>query len=292
MDRPEFKDKFIGFVDVLGFKQMVAAAEAGTGMSLAELLECLKRLGAPEDQETFIKYGPITCPGSNRVQCDLDFRLSQVSDCVVVSSEVSPAGVINLVHHCWGAVIELLTRGIMCRGYITRGLIYHSDGQFIGSGYQEAYSREAQVRAFKRIADERGTPFVEVDPAVCEYVRDHGDWCVREMFSRFVKEDGRITVLFPFKRLGHSFIIGGGPLYRFDPEREKRANQKMREGIETLKERVTALVDRSNLDAVSKAEHYIAALDAQLEMCKETDDIINKLSIPISVTKYSGSQLR
>ncbi len=100
MHRPEFRDKFIGFVDILGFKQMVAAAAAGTGMSLTELLECLKRLGAPEDQEHFRKYGPTTCPGSIYVQRDLDFQLSQVSDCVVVSSEVSPAGVINLVHHC------------------------------------------------------------------------------------------------------------------------------------------------------------------------------------------------
>jgi len=136
------------------------------------------------------------------------------------------------------------------------------------------------VTAFKREANERGTPFVEVDPAVCDYVRNHGDSCVKEMFSRYVKTDGEVTALFPFQRLEHSFIIAGFG-YTFDPEQEKRSNQNVRLMIENLKERVMALVDRSNLNAVSKAEHYIAALDVQLEVCARTDEMINLLCSPL-----------
>ena len=51
----------------------------------------------------------------------------------------------------------------------------------------------------------------------------------------------------------------------------------MRLMIENLKERIMALVDQSKPDAVSKAEHYIAALDAQLEVCKKTDEMIDML---------------
>jgi hypothetical protein len=40
-----FSDKFIAFVDVLGFKSLVADAEMNKGRSLAELLEALKCLG-------------------------------------------------------------------------------------------------------------------------------------------------------------------------------------------------------------------------------------------------------
>ena len=32
----------------------------------------------------------------------------RISDCAIVSAEVSPAGVISLVWHCWGAAIELI----------------------------------------------------------------------------------------------------------------------------------------------------------------------------------------
>ncbi len=33
----EFKEKFVGFVDILGFKNMIEAAESGTGRTLDEI---------------------------------------------------------------------------------------------------------------------------------------------------------------------------------------------------------------------------------------------------------------
>lgn len=273
----EFKEKFIGFVDILGFKKMVETAESGAGMPLPELLHLLKLLGKPEDQERFRKYGPTLCPYSMHLQRDLDFRVTQISDCVVVSAEISPAGVINLVSHCFGAVIRLMTKGIMCRGYITKGLIYHTDSQVIGSGYQKAYDQEANVSAFKRKADEKGTPFVEVDQSVCDYVRDYGDKCVKEMFARQVKGDGVVTAIFPFQRLEHSFLIAGFGV-KFDPEKERRSNRNLRKWITDFKEKIEMLIDKTNPSAISKAEHYIAALDAQLEVCDSTDEMISKLA--------------
>lgn len=275
----EFQEKFIGFLDVLGFKELVEAAENGTGMPLSELIELLRTLGSSDDVGKFKKHGPTTCPQSTYLQRDLNFKLTQFSDCVIVSSEISPAGLINLISHCWGAIINLLAKGIMCRGYITKGLVYHTDTQVIGSGYQEAYSKEAKVSAFKREADERGTPFVEVDPIVCSYVKDCEDWCVKEMFSRMVKGDGDVTALFPFKRLAHSFAIGGFG-HEFNPQKEKNSNQNMRLSIEKLKDRVMEFVDESNPSAVKKAEHYIEVLNAQLVICDKTDEMIDMLNSP------------
>jgi hypothetical protein len=280
MTEMEFKDKFIGFVDILGFKKLVEAAEQGTGMSLQEILGLVKELGMPEDRKKFAEHGPMTCPRSKYVQRDIDFQLTQISDCMVVSTEVSPAGVINLVRHCWGAVIKLLAKGIMCRGYITIGRVYHTDTQVIGTGYQEAYRKESLVTAFEREADERGTPFVEVDTAVCDYVRDHGDSCVKEMFSRFIKEDGTVTAIFPFQRLQHSFIIGDYFGRKYDPEEERQSNRNVMSMIENMKERVMSLVDQAKPDALSKALHYMAALDAQIDICKETDRMIDMLESP------------
>lgn len=283
MNGEVFKDKFIAFVDILGFKKLVEAAEDGTGMPLIDLIETLKELGKPDDKKRIKEYGPMICPQSNFIQRDLNFQLTQISDCVVVSSEISPAGVINLLNHCWGAVIRLLTKGIMCRGYVTRGSVYHTDTQFIGTGYQKAYSKEGQVTAFKLVEDERGTPFVEVDQVVCDYVKDHGDNCVKEMFSRYVRKDGDVTVLFPFERLTHSFIIAGCG-HTFDPEKEKCENEKMKQMIENIKKRVMEFVDQSNSDAIMKSSHYIAALNAQLQECDRTDEIIDMLCSPFLPT--------
>ena len=282
MNETKFKDEFIGFVDILGWKVKVKAAEAGTGMPL---IEVLKELGTPEGQSRFKKYGPTICPKSTFAQRDLDFQLTRFSDCVIVSSEISSAGVINLVNHCWGAVIKLLNKGIMCRGYITRGSIYHSkDSEMIGSGYQEVLEKEPHVSAFKRKADERGTPFVEVDPYVCDYVNDQGDSCVKEMFSRYTKGDGKVVALFPFQTLCHSFMISGFG-QKFDSEKEKKSNQNMRMWIIQFKERILAFTNKANPDVMCKVNHYIQALDEQLIVCDKTDEMIDRLMKPLGIKR-------
>lgn len=275
----KFEDKFIAFIDVLGFKNMVKDSEAGSGMLLPELMECLSKLGTKKDETKFEQYGPTTCPQSKYVNKNLDFRVTQISDCVIVSSEISPAGIINLVSHCWDAVIELLVHGIMCRGYITRGSIFHKDSQVIGSGYQHAFESESGVSAFKLEADERGTPFVEVDPMVCEFIERETDSCVKEMFSRMVKTEQGTTALFPFQRLSHSFVIGGFG-QKFDLEKEKAANDNVRKLLRSLKERVLKYVDQENPKALNKARHYVRALDVQLAVCDKTDEMIDLLCTP------------
>lgn len=272
-------DKFIAFVDVLGFKSMVEASESGNGMSLPELTECLSKLGTQKDENKFERHGPTTCPQSKCIETNLDFKVTQITDCVIVSSEVSPAGVINLISHCWEAVIELLVKGIMCRGYITRGSIYHQNSWVIGTGYQQAYANESGVSAFKLEADERGTPFVEIDPIVSSYVESSTDLCVREMFSRMVKTEDGTTALFPFQRLSQPFAIGGFG-QEYDPKREKKANDNVRKQLSTLKDRVVSYVDKSNIKAMKKVRHYVRALDKQLAVCDKTDEMIDVLCPP------------
>jgi hypothetical protein len=276
----EFKQKFIAYIDVLGFKKLVQSAEAGDNATLKQVIEVLRTFGSPEARSTFEHHGPRLCPQSRFVQRNLDFRATNVSDCLVVSSEVSPAGVINLISHCWAVVIELLQIGVMCRGYITRGNIFHEDSNFVGTGYQEAYENESHVTAFRRGADERGTPFVEIDEAVSDYILNCENWCVKEMYSRCVNSDGEAIALFPFQRISHKFLIRGFGR-EFQADKEKQANQIVRRLLEALKERVLALVDKSNPSAVEKSEHYVRALNAQLAICDKTDEIIDRLKSPL-----------
>jgi hypothetical protein len=95
----EFKDKFIALVDILGFKKLVEAAEAGSATSLNEARAVLKEFGSHGKRERLGKSGSQICPQSKYVQRDLDFRVTQVSDSLLVSCEVSPAGAINVVEH-------------------------------------------------------------------------------------------------------------------------------------------------------------------------------------------------
>jgi hypothetical protein len=273
----KFKDKFIAYVDILGWKNFVEEAEAETNnMSLQVLVGLLDKLGSKEDRHNFVVYGPMICPESSYVQRGLDFQLSQAYDCVVVSVEVSPAGVINLINHCWKVVMGLLGKGVMCRGYITRGLIFHTERYCIGTGHQKVLEREKMVSAFKRKADEDGTPFVEVDASVCHYIESGSDSCVKEMFSRYVKNDGELVALFPIQRLVHEFAIRKD----CNLEKERRSNDVMRSILRDMKDRVMSFVDKSNARAVEKAAHYVQTLDDQLRECDFMDDAIKTLGSP------------
>lgn len=272
----DFKEKFIAFVDVLGFKDLVARAERGDGLPLVKILELLPKLGRAGAREFFEKYGPKTCPAAVRVQRDLDFFATQVSDCVIMSAEISPAGGINLVEQAWGAVTEMLTKGLLCRGYITRGNIYHTREHFVGTGYHKALAGEAAVTAFRKGADERGTPFVEIDASVREYLLATKDRCVVDIFDRLVEHDGTVTAIYPFKQLCAKFAITGD----FDAAKQKASNQNLRVWIRQMKDAVGSHVDKSNESAVRKVEHYVAALEKQLVVCDKTDKVIDALIRP------------
>ena len=62
----ESQDKFIGFVDILGYKNLVERAEKGEGMSLKEIDEAGSDLGSEADRQAIKEYGPAICPMANK----------------------------------------------------------------------------------------------------------------------------------------------------------------------------------------------------------------------------------
>jgi hypothetical protein len=143
-------EKFIAYIDILGYSALTRAAEAGNGFSFEDLDQILRLLGSEADRHRYRKYGPTTCPQAPLLRRDLDFRITQAWDSVVISVEISPAGVINLVSHCFGACTNLLIKGVMCRGYIKRGLIFHDGDKIFGSGHVDTVAKERNVSFFKR----------------------------------------------------------------------------------------------------------------------------------------------
>ncbi len=165
----------------------------------------------------------------------------------------------------------------MCRGYIKRGQIYHTPERQIGTGLSEVVKQEKQVSIFKNDADERSTPFIEVDTEVVQYIEQQPDHCVKEMFSRMTKSEDDLTAIFPFQRLKHSFAIAGASV-TFDPENERKSLNNVRGWIYTMKEQVERHIDPTNELALQKGNHYIRMLDAQLIACDRTEEAIDLFS--------------
>lgn len=279
----QLTNKFIAFVDILGFSSAVERIDNGGSLSLEALAEATRLLGSDDDVKAIKAHGPSICPCARRVQHDVDFQLSQVSDCVVISTEVSPSGVITIIEHCWRTVFGLLRKGLMCRGHIGQGKIYHRDGILIGPGYQEAASREKTVAAFKRDADDRGTPFVELDSAVRDYVASCGDRCVVAMYERMVKEDEEVAAIFPFKRFGKlaGFSIEA-QFHDFDQDRARASVEGARQRLLSLRYELRQHVDPANTSAVRKLEHYELALEEELRTFDGLDGMIEVLAQRVS----------
>jgi hypothetical protein len=272
----QYREKFIAFVDIMGFEALVRASESNR-LAAAQIVKLQHALHSKDFAADISVHGPMICPCAPRLEKSLDFQVSQVSDSLLVSAEVSPAGLINLLQQCSIAVFRLLKMGHMCRGYLKKGIIHHDGDRFFGSGYMDASGKERLVSIFKRDDDDVGTPFVEIDPEVVAYVQGCGDDCVSKCFDRLTKSDGELTALFPFKRLGHSFMIAAPGVW-FDPEKVRKSVNVIRGWIRDFKRDVAKHIDPSNKRAVRKSEHYLNALDDQLSRCEVTEKMIDTLS--------------
>ena len=280
MSENQYIEKFIAFLDVLGWKSLVRASDEGSGLSLQELCEILDMLGKPTDLDEF---EPTTCPQARRMRKNLDFCITRHSDSVLISAETSPAGLINLIRHCWSACTGLLSKGVMCRGYIGRGRICHTSEYQIGVGIIEVVNREKQVSIFGK----KGNPFIEIDTEVIQYVECQPDECVKEMFSRFVMAEGEKTAIFPFKRLDPSIFFGSGSGSKFDPEKERASVNVVRGWIHRMKEHVESHIDPSNESARQKGEQYVRMLDAQLVTCDRMEKTIDQLAQPFPALRFT-----
>ncbi|MHA6689311.1 hypothetical protein [Devosia sp. A449] len=279
-------EKFIAFVDIVGFTNMVQAAEAGGG-DLSRALELVSALGSSVDAVKVRENGHFLCPQAPYIQKGVRFEVTQVSDCMVASAEVSPAGLITLVHHCHAAAAKVVSKGGLCRGVITKGNIFHEGGQFVGTGYMDAFRAERSV-AFKRAdISESGTPFIQFDPSVVGYANEQADSCVRLMFGRMTSSDGFYTAIDPFP----SFANAPAALIDldFDPVKWKASVA----GSLGYREATLACYDVAEMDAPGERErakirHYKRGLEEAISRLRvkaaRLDEMIATGRIPYGGT--------
>jgi len=274
------KDKFIAFVDIVGFSAMLKVEEQN-GRDLSRPLQLVKLLGSSEEP-----FFASLCPCSKWATPDIDFKMTQISDCVVVSAEASPAGVINLVHYCRSTAMKLLLKGALCRGYITRGNIFHEDHQFIGTGFVQAVENEKVVRFMRVHAEEKGTPFIQVDGAVSNYVKNESDACVRKMFDRMVRSDGTYTAIYPFGVMSTvpTSVVGPDFNPRFWKESLRKSLGYRRQELDVFEEAERVAPDE---DARRKVRHYKRGFEEIIERLLAREVELDRM-IATNVIPFGG----
>ena len=274
----QFQDKFIAFVDVLGFSELVTRAECGAGADVNTILKLIDGLRWEREILGFREYGPTVCPESEMLSCDAGLRVLQVSDSVIVSSEVSPSGVISIVHFCHGLVIRALKASALCRGYITRGSVYHEGDIVFGSGYERAWKKEGMSTFLADGNVQKGTPFVEIDPAICRYVGDVSDRCVKDMFGRLTETDGNSTAIYPF----HTFdrIAESGIGSHSGSMSEKRHIDEVDNMISTFEQMILDQKKFANRRGLALIEHFCQEFSKAHERMRRAKEMIDRLDLP------------
>lgn len=286
-DEPRSVDSFIAYFDVLGWTSLVCATERENDSSVQKVIDVLDMIKSElgRCRDFYENDGPEICPGSPYEKRNLNFHFTALSDSVVVSSEVSPAALINLLNCCRVVYFKLFSRtGLMCRGYIKRGLIYHTTDHCVGSGLSDVVEGEKNVSIFKTEDGEHATPFIEVDRNILQYVNDEiSDDSVKETFSWIVKSEGDAAAIFPFTSLDPGTFGHGS----FDADKQRQTIATVRIWIGKAKEMVRRHVDPSNTSAREKERCLHEILNTQLDVCDQMEREIEEMTKPFLTDEFT-----
>lgn len=132
----EFKNRIISFIDILGFSEILKSL-SGNVKRHNRLHDALKRIKHIED--------------SAQKKCSIvsEFEVTVFSDCIAISTEEK--GLFNLIWTVGWLQAELLYLGVLTRGAVSSGLLYHSDGIMYGEGFLSAYNIEQKSAIYPRV---------------------------------------------------------------------------------------------------------------------------------------------
>lgn len=144
---PRYEERLVLFVDFLGFKAAVSRTASGEAR-LADLIDALNAVGAIGENDEDLSSQMVT----------------QFSDSVVVSYTVDEeSAVFRLLNSIAICVLDLVERGFLLRGAVTRGLLLHDEDHVVGPALVKAYEMESRQAIQPRII---------VDPEILAVARE------------------------------------------------------------------------------------------------------------------------
>lgn len=132
-----YPERFCAFVDILGFRGLVARLGKDTG-AVESLRDILKEVHNP-------KISGLA-PASSVI-----YRTQSISDAVAISAEPTPEGLLMIFGVLTALTENLLREGYFLRGAIVRGPLYHDDSIIFGDALIGAYDLETNVVRYPRI---------------------------------------------------------------------------------------------------------------------------------------------
>ena len=140
----KYQDRIVAFVDIIGFKAIVEKTVNDQAYfnriidSIAEIRDQFLKHPNSEFQKKArdLFYDPFVLP-------DYKTMVLQVSDSMVISKLANVHGALEALVLDIALTIHILIKhGLLCKGCIEYGKVYHTDEYIIGPGYTAAYLGE------------------------------------------------------------------------------------------------------------------------------------------------------
>lgn len=151
-----YTERYVAFVDILGFKETIRKSEHSARM-VEGLVEALTSMG---DRNANLE----------KVLGE-DFKVQNFSDSVLMSEKVTALGLSHLLYEIQELALSLLPSGILIRGGISKGGLYHEGAVAFGPAFLEAYRLESCVASVPRIVLNR-----DVHSDIIGYSEDDDRW--------------------------------------------------------------------------------------------------------------------
>ncbi len=163
-----YKDKIVAFIDILGFKKLIYETICGDDPK--------KR----EDSIRKVRYTAQNSEGSFNIRGyfheeyyeKIDFQYSKFSDSILISANASEEGLNTILFDLMRFQLSCAGNGVLMRGGVTLGKIFHEGNDAYGPALIKAYELENKRALYPRIIIDRAAENVAKEDSYATLSKD------------------------------------------------------------------------------------------------------------------------
>lgn len=172
-----YSERICCFLDVLGFQQHIKETLNTDGSDNGPKIRAIA--GALEAVRDVVQVERRTASAGKRV--------TQFSDSLVISFPIEKeSGVFYALLEIMWVQMNLVKRGMLCRGGISRGKLIHTPHMLFGPAMVEAYTLESKAANYPRVILEKSI----IDVGVAAHARHHAPIDEKRSILRLLEKDG------------------------------------------------------------------------------------------------------
>jgi hypothetical protein len=187
-------NRYVAFLDILGFTDMISRSIGNPPAVTVDEIRSFLEVPEPVKEEQIVlgRIGDISRSGH---------RLTAFSDSIIITTDQTEQGLMHILQHVGKIGFNLACLGILYRGGIADGLVYHDEQQVFGPAVIDAYELEKQA-VFPRVV--LSSSVVNAGQSAATPVNT--------VFGRFTRTDWDGTVFVHYLRVLRMIADSDGPL--------------------------------------------------------------------------------